>query len=145
MGFFSSLIDGAKSAGGWVLDHAGDIASAVSTVAKVANNFTSLKDNRGPDHITHLEEFQKNLKIASTELQYTAKNLALDINSRRAKTTNSNDSDANCDSVTGVWKDPAPLNINGEPSVPMYQDLSKWLASMGAPADAIDETTTTVA
>ncbi|KAJ1337228.1 hypothetical protein MN608_00079 [Microdochium nivale] len=142
MGFWSNLVEGAKSAGGWVLDHSGDIATAVGTVAKIAGNLMVLEDGVEVDHASHLEDFHKNFKMATFKLQQAAKGAANDpkLNAHQLKLRASvqNDyleSEVNLDSFTGVWKTPATL-VNGEPAVHMYADLSKWLSALGVPANA---------
>ncbi|KXJ87297.1 hypothetical protein Micbo1qcDRAFT_179169 [Microdochium bolleyi] len=141
MGFWSSLVEGAKSAGGWVLDHAGDIAGAVGTVARIAGKVILLEDGT-LDHASHLEDFHKNFKLASFKLQQTAKGVvlkgSLDAKEAELRASNAHDYSAenvNLDSFTGVWKSPSTL-VKGQPVVTMYSDLSKWLASLGVPATA---------
>ncbi|KAK8035490.1 hypothetical protein PG993_010485 [Apiospora rasikravindrae] len=147
--FFSHVVEGAKSAGGWVLNHAGDIAGVVGTVAKVAGMLVPLDDASGDfDHQAHLDSFHTNFKIASSVLQHSAKAKALESNSNRVGKVKAEDFAATTpvyDTLTGVWKSPAPLDGQGVPSVSMYQDLSKWLATLGVPASAIDDATTAIA
>lgn len=140
MGFWDSLVEGAKSAGGWVLDHSGDIASAVGTVAKIAGAFAFTADEE-IDHATHLEEFHTNFKTASLKLQKAARDAAGDATASAQRTLSADFAASNQvrDSVTGVWKNPAPLLDDGTPAVPMYQDLSKWISALGVPAnDTLD-------
>lgn len=67
MGFFDSIIDGVKSAGGWALDHAGDIANVVGTVAKVAGAVALFQVDAGTadGSNTHLKDFFSNLPLKS--------------------------------------------------------------------------------
>lgn len=136
MGFFDSIIDGVKSAGGWALDHAGDIANVVGTVAKVAGAVALFQVDAGTtdDSNTHLKDFFSNFRLASDKLTETAKN-ALDgqATAPDGPTEKSTESTTNEDSITGIWKHPAPLS-EGQPPLDMYQDLSKWLALLGVPA-----------
>ncbi|KAK8065462.1 hypothetical protein PG997_012209 [Apiospora hydei] len=148
MGFWNTLVEGAKEAGGWVLDHAGDVAQVVGTVAKVAGLLIFSEENGDAGHQNHLEDFYRNFKTASEKLEEEAKTAALSAHSRSANVTDTSDfSDTTpvLDSVTGVWKAPAPLQEKGQPSVPMYQDLAKWFATLGVPAGAIDEAATAIA
>lgn len=48
-------------------------------------------------------------------------------------TEKSTESTTDEDSITGIWKHPAPLS-EGQPPLDMYQDLSKWLTLLGVPA-----------
>jgi len=144
MGFWSSLVEGAKSAGGWVLDHAGDIAGAVGTVAKIAGAVVVLEDGT-IDHAAHLDEFQKNFKQASFKLQQAAKRSVIDsaLDPKQAAFRASIAGDysvenVNLDSFTGVWKSPT-VTVAGKPPIPMYSDVSKWLAALGVPASKTDD------
>lgn len=136
MGFWSGLVEGAKSAGGWALDHAGDIASVVGTVAKIAGAVV-LDSSGKPDDESHLADFHTNFKTASTTLQQRAKKDVATMGLQTDRSLNGDEfaaEDAVLDSFTGIWTDPAPLSTEGLPSIPMYQDLSKWLATLGVPA-----------
>lgn len=135
MGFWSGLIEGAKSAGGWVLDHAGTISTVVNTVAKIAGSF-ALDSSGEPDHQSHLADFHTNFKTASTMLQQRAKKDANKLGLQPDNFLNPDEfaaEEAVLDSFTGIWTDPVTLSPGGLPAIPMYQDLSKWLATLGVP------------
>ncbi|KAF4415152.1 hypothetical protein FACUT_13635 [Fusarium acutatum] len=145
MGFWGSLVDGVKSAGGWVLDHSGDIASAVGTVAKIAGTFLLAADSgdetaKMAAHQVHLEEFHRNFDKASGLLKKRAKEEAKKAGKEAAAMRSSSAGEFATenvvkDSFTGVWKNPSALLKNGTPAVPMYQDLSKWIGTLGVPPD----------
>lgn len=143
MGFWGSLVDGVKSAGGWVLDHAGDIAGAVGTVAKIAGTFAVAAESgdetaKMAAHQKHLDEFHRNFDTASGKLEKEAKRASKKA-SKKALSVRSFPADefATEDSVkdrfTGIWKNPSALLSDGTPAVPMYQDLSKWIGALGVP------------
>lgn len=48
MGFWDSLVDGVSNAAGWLSDHAGDIATAASTIASIGGVFA--EDPETVDH-----------------------------------------------------------------------------------------------
>ena len=75
MGFWGSLVDGAKSAGGWVLNHSGDIAKTVGTVVKVVGVIGPLQVNATTtdDSGTQIKDFFNNFDIASDKLAGIAK------------------------------------------------------------------------
>lgn len=135
MGFWDSLVEGTKAAGGWVLDHAGDISTAVGTVAKIAGAF-ALDSSGEPDHQSHLADFHTNFKIASGKLQQRARRGLVYLDLKADRYLNADEfaaEDAVLDSFTGIWTDPVTLSPGGLPAIPMYQDLSKWLATLGVP------------
>jgi hypothetical protein len=143
MGFWSSLIDGVKSAGGWVLDHSGDIASAVGTVAKIAGTFAVAADSgdetaKMAAHQKHLEEFHRNFDTASGLLEKAARKASKQASEKAAGVRSFPPGEFaadNCvkDYFTGIWKNPSALLPDGTPAVPMYQDLSKWMGALGVP------------
>ncbi|KAL5622319.1 hypothetical protein FOBRF1_001569 [Fusarium oxysporum] len=143
MGFWGSLVDGVKSAGGWVLDHSGDIASAVGTVAKIAGTFLGAADSEDEiakmaAHQMHLEEFHRNFDKASGLLEKEAKKAAKEAGKKAAGVRSSSAGEFAAenvvkDSFTGVWKNPSALLKDGTAAVPMYQDLSKWISTLGVP------------
>ncbi|KAF7525752.1 hypothetical protein G7054_g10984 [Neopestalotiopsis clavispora] len=139
MGFWDSLVEGAKAAGGWVIDHAGDVANAVGTVAKIAGTFIVLEDFGDADHQSHLEDFHNNFRIASHKLQQRAEKAASIAALQADRRINANNfavDNVVLDSVIGIWRNPVPLSREGEPTISMYQDVSKWLATLGVPANA---------
>ncbi|KAJ3459951.1 hypothetical protein MRS44_016024 [Fusarium solani] len=144
MGFWGSLVDGVKSAGGWVLDHSGDIASAVGTVAKIAGTFAIAADSEDEAakmaaHQRHLKEFYRNFDIASGRLEKAAKKASKQASEDAAGVRSIIIGDGLAaekpikDSFTGIWKNPSALLPDGTPAVPMYQDLSKWIGALGVP------------
>ncbi|KXJ88639.1 hypothetical protein Micbo1qcDRAFT_206811 [Microdochium bolleyi] len=140
MGFFSSLIEGAKSAGSWVVDHAGDIASVVGTVAKIAAPLILLADDaEAPDPSDtskQLEEYYSNFSLVSAKLSKDAQAEASEAEARNLQGIKANavyrDTDAKPDAFLGVWKSPSGV-IGSNPAIPMYQDLAKWLGTLGVP------------
>lgn len=140
MGFWSSLIDGVKSAGGWVLDHSGDIASAVGTVAKIAGTFAVAADSgdetaKMAAHQKHLEEFHRNFDTASGLLEKAARKASKQVSEKAAGVWSfplGEFAADNCvkDYFTGIWKNLSSLLLDGTPAVLMYQDLSKWIGAL---------------
>ncbi|KAF5535185.1 hypothetical protein FMEXI_10936 [Fusarium mexicanum] len=145
MGFWSSLVDGVKSAGGWVLDHAGDIAGAVGTVAKIAGTFAVAAESddettRLAGHQKNLALFHRNFDVASGLLKTEAREASKQVDEKaiRQRSFFADDftsEDRVRDYFTGIWKNPSALLPDGTPAVPMYQDLSKWLGALGVPVD----------
>ncbi|KAF5011897.1 hypothetical protein FDECE_2030 [Fusarium decemcellulare] len=145
MSFFGDLWDGIKSGGQWVLDHAGDIASAVSTVGKAAASLlatdtsnadflasSALYPQSQEARIFGSSSFSRDFTYVSNRLAVEAKKRATGFSPPTGATFNTEDE------LVGLWRDPNGLSHNGELSQTMYQDLSIFMASLGIPVSYTD-------
>ena len=132
MGFFGNFFESVKSAGSFVLSHAGDIASAVKTVATIAGAValpteTFIVGDEASDNLT---QFYPRFSQISTELDQTAVNAT----KKKAPAWDDNENPLTLkDSITGIFKDPTALTNAGLPTQTMYEDLSKFLGQMNVP------------
>ncbi|CVL02628.1 uncharacterized protein FMAN_00131 [Fusarium mangiferae] len=145
MGFFDNLWDGVKSAGGWVLDHSGDIASAVGTVGKIAGLLTldnsthafaadtTLNSQEIETDSQKLAKYHQNFASVSDQLTVTAKSGVKAPPKTTGQTTTVDDS------LVGLWTDPKGLSSDGKPSTSMYHDLSAFMGTMNIPVSWKDD------
>ncbi|PNP81446.1 hypothetical protein FNYG_05252 [Fusarium nygamai] len=146
MGLFSNIWDGIKSAGRWVIDHAGDIASAVAAVAKVASHLLTLdtstpsfaanailKSQENATESQMLAAYHENFGYASDRLAATAKAGVKAPPKMTGKTITIDDG------LVGLWTYPEGLSSDGNPSASMYQDLSAFMGTMNIPVSWKDD------
>lgn len=116
MGFFDSIIDGVKSAGGWALAHSGDIASVVGTVAKVAEEIVLVEETDVEDTVTHLDQFYTNFNTANAELGKLVKEQVLTASGGNIPydpTYTFDPAQQISDTLTGIWTSPKAIGPGG--------------------------------
>ncbi|KAF5669318.1 hypothetical protein FDENT_11586 [Fusarium denticulatum] len=151
MGFFKNLVDGVKSAGGWVLDHSSDIAPVVGTVGKVAAELLVLNNSTSSFSVNAITEsqsnetkgnesgsqqsakFHQNFAYVSDQLAAIAK---AGVSAPLKTTGNSATVD---DGLVGLWTDPEGLSSDGKPSTSIYHDLSAFMGTMNIPVSWKDD------
>ncbi|KAF5577587.1 hypothetical protein FPCIR_12031 [Fusarium pseudocircinatum] len=141
MGFFDNLWDGVKSAGGWAIDHAGDIASVVGTVGRVAGllGTNSFATNAIPEKEANntdsqkLAKYHQNFAYVSDRLAATA---SAGVKAPPKMTGKTKTID---DGLVGLWTDPEGLSSDGKPSTSMYHDLSAFMGTMNIPVSWKDD------
>lgn len=160
MGFFSSLIDGAKSAGQWVINHSGQISEAVGVVAKVATLIPVAEGMEAEAFIahdtkTHVDKFAANFAKATALLEQEAKTAADTADTEKLEIHCGDQPTVTSDTVSGIVTQPATTETtsvtgsrgsDAEPYAPLvlYEDLSKFLGQMGVPGVVGTKTITDV-
>lgn len=131
MGWWSSFTDGISHAASWAVDHSGDIAKVVGTVAKVGGMLAAeagdLKVEDDPSTLPTMAQHHQNFVKATDFLIQQAEGATKSLAALDSTTTTTKNT------IAGLWQQPVSSDLSGAPTVGMYQDLSKILTISNCP------------
>ena len=140
MGWFNSIIQGIGSAVSWLTQNSASIAPAFNAVKDVAGLILS-NDTNDPETPMGISDLFSLFSKASKYLTDVASKLAADTHAaalREFPSAAAASADTNHIEYPVLWSAPAPNDGQNNPSLALYQDVSKFLAEHDLPTTLTD-------